>query len=311
MTGTHDAKRLFVRLKPSGGNVVIGMEATGYLLVFVVVAFFLYSWHTQVPVLAGTQGTASPATVDILAKEDTAVLECFVKHGQQVKKGQPLLRVTDNPVEVSLLRARKSLQSMLATNTQNAVAEKWAGLLDAPDLDKVEGTVLTAPMDSWVICVGGVSIDEAMSVENAEKKLFGKPPACFVDKGTVMLFLSDFSALRVTAKLPKEQWAKKIEMGLPTKVWFADKLSNLSKGSMPATLIKIVNAEDAGKLGADIPGGKIVTAEGSISHLPASAREKARVDFFDMKMEKWRPAIAITVFQQCLLNQLRTPKPTD
>jgi hypothetical protein len=113
MTGTHDAKRLFVRLKPSGGNVVIGMEATGYLLVLVVAAFFLYSWYTQVPVLAGTQGTASPAT-----------------------------------------------------------------------------------------------------------------------------------------------------------------------------LVKIVNAEDAGKLGADIPGGKIVTAEGSISHLPASAREKARVDFFDGKMEK-------------------------
>jgi len=312
-TRNKNCPHLIIRMKPiRGGKIVFWMEFGGYLLLLSVLVFFTYSWFRRVPIISGAQGTASPTTVDIAVKKETAVLKCFVEHGQHVKKGQALLEVTDDPVEVSLLHAREALRTRPAANSDSAKEaeyKKWAAILSSPDLDVGKGRIIASPIDGWVIFTGGASMKEAFSAENKEKKLFGKPPAHFADKGALLFFLADFRSLRVYVKVKREQWAAKIALGQPTKVWFKDKLSNLSEDAMPGKLISWISAEDAGREGADIPGGKIVIAEGSIAGLPMKARDKARRDFFARKMESWQPAIAITVDSMRLLSQLRTPKP--
>jgi hypothetical protein len=259
------------------------MEASGYALLALLLAFVIYSYFRRLPIIAGATGTATATLVAVTAAEDTAVLAAEATHEQRLAKGQRVLEVTDDPVDVGILRVRAALRDPGHAGSQASGEPehaRWARVLDSGLFTIKAEKTLVAPSDGWLVFPDG------------------KPPSGWVPKGATLFSVADFRSLTVTVEIPKEQRAKRVALGQPAKVWFTE----LAKEPVPAQIVKLVPG------GPDLPEGKVATIEAFLAGLPERARARARQDYFGGAMKKkWRPAVAITVGQQRLLNQIRTP----
>lgn len=278
-------RRMWVRIKPArGGKIVYWMEVAGYLFLAVLATFVIYSYFKRLPILAAATGTAVPTMVQVKARADTAVLSVLAKHGQHVKKGQPVLEATDDTVEVGLVRIREALRDRSAARSRGqADGARLGRLTEIPQslLKITHQRPLVAPKEGWVIFPGG------------------RRPAGYAAKDTRLFSIAHFHSLTITANIPKEQQAKRLRVGQLAKVWCRE----LTKDPLPGKVVRLVPG------GADLPEGQVTTIIAPLTVLPPRTREQARRDFFSGKMEKkWRPSVAITVGTQRLLNQIRTPK---
>jgi len=271
------------------------MEASGYFLLVLMVAFFIYAWKKQLPMTASGQGGVQPVVREVRATRDTIVLANMATHADRVGEGDPVLEVTDDPVEVGLLRVRamREVEASEPDNSREQTARaKLRALLIQGELELARRP-LVSPLDGWVIL--------------PENK-YGQ----WVPVGDVLFSVADFLSLRVTAKIAADQKADEVEVGQKARVWFFKPSEDPGTGERvlaPVLSDDPVTGEvvalTAG--GPDLEGGQVVTVDSSLRNLPPEAVERARQAFFEGTMKGWSASVAVTVSHERLLEQIRQP----
>jgi hypothetical protein len=254
------------RLRPStlGGRMVKLMEASGYFFLALILVLFIYAWKKQLPVTASGRGSMQPVVREVRAVRDTMVLSNMATHGDRVPKGAPVLEVTDDPVEVGLLRVRAILEieaSEPADSQGQTAREKLRALFTQGDL-QLARRPLVSPADGWVI------FPEAK---------YGQ----WVPAGDALFAVTDFLSLQVTAEIAADQKADEVEVGQKARVWFFKPSEDPVTGERvlaPVLSDDPVTGEvvalTAG--GPDLEGGQVVTVDSSLRDLPPEAVERAR-----------------------------------
>jgi len=273
------------RLRPSsrGGRMVRVMEASGYAFLALMIAFFIYAWKKQLPITASGKGWVQPVVTEVRAARDTFVLANVATHGDRVDEDDPVLEVTDDPVEVALLRVRAMLDIKASEPADSREQTARAKLRDLFTQGEMQLTrrLLASPIDGWVISREGE---------------YGQ----WVPTGDLLFAVADFRSLRATVEIAADQKADRVEVGQRARVWFFGPSGDavLSDGPMAGEVVA---------LKPGVEGGQVVTVESSPGALPPEAVERARQAFFSGTMEDWRASAAVTVDQERLLNQIRQP----
>jgi multidrug efflux pump subunit AcrA (membrane-fusion protein) len=273
------------RLKPSsrGGRMVKVMEVSGYFFLALLVAFFIFAWKKQLPITASGQGSVQPVVREVRAVRDTIVLAQIVTQGDRVHKGQAVLEVTDDPVEVGLLRVRAMLETEASepeNSREQTARARLRDLFTQGELQLARSS-LVSPIDGWVI---------------SPEPRYGH----WVPAGDVLFSVADFLSLKVTAQIAADQKADRANVGQKARVWFLE----LSKDPVKGEVVALIPG------GPDLEGGQIVTVEAPLTAMPPDAVERARRAFFDGTMKKWRASIAVTVAEERLLDEIRRPSST-
>jgi hypothetical protein len=284
------------RLRPSlrGGRMVRVMEVSGYAFLALMIAFFIFAWKKQLPVTASGQGGVQPVVRELRAARDTMVLANFATHGDRVHEGDPVLEVTDDQVEVGLLRVRAILDAEASESEDTREQTARAKLRDlfAQGELQLARRPLTSPIDGWVI-----------SREGKYRQ--------WVPAGDALFAVADFLSLRVTAKIEADQKADSVEVGQTARVWFFERSDDPVTGEV--IFVELSDDPVTGEVialtpgGPDLDGGQVVTVESSPGALPPEVVERARRAHFEGTMKDWRASIAVTVDEERLLNQIRRP----
>jgi hypothetical protein len=262
------------------------MEVSGYVFLALMIAFFIFAWKKQLPVTASGQGRVQPVVRELRAPRDTIVLANIATHGDRVDEGDPVLEVTDDPVEVGLLRVRAMLKigaSEPADSREQTARAKLRDLFTQGEL-QLARRPLASPVDGWVISREGE---------------YGQ----WVPAGDALFAVADFLSLRVTAEIEADQKADRVEVGQRARVWFFGPSGDSVLSDDPVT--GEVVALTPG--GPEAQGAQVVTVESSLRDLPPEALEQARQAHFEGTMKDWRASIAVTVDEERLLNQIRQP----
>ncbi len=284
------------RLRPSlrGGRMVRAMELSGYVFLALMIALFIFAWKKQLPVTASGQGRAQPVVRELRAARDTIVLANMATHGDRVDQGDPVLEVTDDPVEVGLLRVRAMLEieaSEPADSREQTARAKLRDLFTQGEL-QLARRPLPSPVDGWVI--------------SRERKCGQWVPA-----GNVLFSVADFLSLQVTAEITADQKADRVEVGQQARMWFFQRSDDPVTGEV--IFVELSDHPVTGEVialtpgGPDLDGGQVVTIESSPGALPPEVVERARQAHFEGTMKDWRGSVAVTVGQERLLNQIRQP----
>ncbi len=267
------------RLRPSslGGRMVRVMEASGYAFLALMIAFFIFAWKKQLPVTASGKGWVQPVVTEVRAARDTVVLANMATHGDQVDEGDPVLEVTDDPVEVGLLRVRAMLEVEAfepADSREQTARAKLRDLFTQGELQLARRS-LVSPVDGWVIL--------------SENK-YGQ----WVPAGDPLFAVANFLSLQVTAEIKADQKADRVEVGQRARVWLFEPSEDPVTGEVVA-------------LTPGVEGGQVATVESSPGAWAPEVVERARQAFFSGTMKDWRASVAVTVDEQRLLNQIRQP----
>ena len=270
------------RLKPSsrGGRMVKVMEVSGYSFLALLVAFFIFAWKKQLPITASGQGSVQPVVREVRAARDTIVLAQTATQGDRVHKGEAVLEVTDDPVEVGLLRVRAMLEieaSEPENSREQTVRAKLRDLFTQGEL-QLARSFLVSPIDGWVII---------------PEHRYGH----WVPAGDALFSVADFLSLEVTAEIAADQKADRVEVGQKARVWFLE----LSEDPVTGEVVALAPG------GPDLEGGQVVTVEARLTTMPPDAVNRARRAFFDGTMKNWRTSIAVTVAEERLLDEIRRP----
>ena len=270
------------RLKPSlrGGRMVKVMEVSGYLFIALLVAFVIYAWTKQLPITASGQGWVQPVVREVRAARDTMVLAETAIDGDRVHEGEAVLEVTDDPVEVGLLRVKEMLKAEASepdNSREQTVYAKVRDLFAQGELPLARRP-LVSPADGWVIF---------------PKDTCGQ----WVPAGNVLFSVADFLSLKVTAEVPADQRADRVEVGQKVRVWFFE----LSEDPVTGDVVALAPG------GPDLEGGQVVTVESRLTAMSPDAVKRARQAFFEGTMKDWRASIAVTVDEERLLDQIRRP----
>jgi hypothetical protein len=262
------------------------MEVSGYAFLALMITFFIFAWQKQLPIVASGKGWMKPVVSEVRAVRDTVVLSNMATHGDRVDEGDPVLEVTDDPVEVGLLRVRAMLEvgtSEPDNSREQTARARLRDLFTQGDL-QLTRRPLASPIDGWVISREG---------------RYGQ----WVPAGDALFAVADFLSLRVTAEIEADQKADRVEVGQRARVWFFGPSGDSVLSDHPVT--GEVVALTPG--GPDLEGGQVVTVESSLRDLPPEAVERARQAYFEGAMNDWRASIAVTVAEERLLNQIRRP----
>jgi len=260
------------------------MEVSGYFFLALLVAFFIFAWKKRLPVTASGQGWVQPVVREVRAARDTIVLAETAIHGDRVHKGEAVLEVTDDPVEVGLLRVKEMLKAEASNPDKHRDQTARADLRDLftqSELPLARRRSLLSPADGWVI--------------SPEDK-YGQ----WVPAGDALFSVADFLSLEITAEIAADQKADRVEVGQKARVWFVE----LSEDPVKGEVVALIPG------GPDLEGGQIVTVEAPLTAMPPDAVERARRAFFDGTMERWRASIAVTVAEERLLDEIRRPTST-
>jgi multidrug efflux pump subunit AcrA (membrane-fusion protein) len=280
-------------LRPSlrGGRMVRVMEVSGYAFLALMIAFFIFAWKKQLPATASGQGRAQPVVRELRAARDTIVLANMATHGDRVDEGDPVLEVTDDPVEVGLLRVRAMLEieaSESADSREQTARAKLRDLFTQGEL-QLARRPLASPIDGWVI---------------SRERNYGQ----WVPAGNVLFSVADFLSLQVTAEITADQKADRVEVGQRARVWFFERSDDPVTGEV--IFVELSDDPVTGEVVALTPGvegGQVVTVESSPGALPPEVVERARQAHFEDTMKDWRGSVAVTVGEERLLNQIRQP----
>ena len=284
------------RLRPSslGGRMVKVMEVSGYVFLALMIAFFIFAWKKQLPVTASGQGGVQPVARELRAARDAIVLGSMATHGDRVDEGDPVLEVTDDPVEVGLLRVRAMLEvetSEPDNSREQTARAKLRDLFTRGEL-QLARRLLASPIDGWIISREGK---------------YGQ----WVPAGDALFAVSDFLSLQVTAEFTADQKADRVEVGQKARVWFFERSNDPVTGE--GIFVELSDDPVTGEVialtpgGPDLDGGQVVTVESSPGALPPEVVERARQAFFNGTMKDWRASVAVTVGEERLLNQIRQP----
>jgi hypothetical protein len=254
------------------------MEASGYFFLALMVALFIYAWKKRIPITASGKGGVQPVVRGVHAARDTMVLSSVAAHGSRVHEGGPVLEVTDDPVEVGLLRVRAMLEAEASEpydGREQTARAKLRALFTRGEL-QLTRRPLASPIDGWVI---------------VPEDKYGQ----WVPAGAALFAVSDFLSLQVTAEIKADQKADEVEVGQRARVW----VSKLSDDPVAGKVVALTPG------GPDLDGGQVVTVELSLREMPPEAIERARQAFFDGTMKDWRSSVAVTVDEERLLEQIR------
>jgi hypothetical protein len=267
------------------------MEVSGYVFLALMVAFFIFAWKKQLPITASGRGWVQPVVSEVRAARDTIVLANMATHGDRVDEGDPVLEVTDDPVEVGLLRVRAMLEieaSEPADSREQTARAKLRALFTEGEL-QLARRPLVSPADGWVIF--------------PEDK-YGQ----WVPAGNALFAVADFLSLQVTAEIKADQKADEVEVGQRARVWFFEPSDDPGTGDV--IFVELTDDPVTGEVVALTPGvegGQVVTVESSLRDLPPETVERARQAHFEGTMKGWRGSVAVTVDEERLLNQIRQP----
>jgi multidrug efflux pump subunit AcrA (membrane-fusion protein) len=267
------------------------MEVSGYAFLALMIAFFIFAWKKQLPVTASGRGRAQPVVREVQAARDTMVLANIATHGDRVHEGDPVLEVTDDPVEVGLLRVRAILDAEASESEDSREQTARAKLKDLFTQGELQlaRRALVSPDDGWVI---------------SREHKYGQ----WVPAGETLFAVADFLSLRVTAEIEADQKADRVEVGQKARVWFFEGSDDPVTGE--AILVELSDGPVTGEvvtLTPGVEGGQVVTVESSPGALPPEVVEGARQAFFSGTMKDWRGSVAVTVGEERLLNQIRQP----
>jgi hypothetical protein len=263
--------------------MVKAMEVSGYAFLALMIAFFIFAWKKQLPVTASGRGWVQPVVRELRAARDTVVLANRATHGDRVPEGAPVLDVTDDPVEVGLLRVRAMLEVEASEpdNSREQTARAKLRDLFAEGELQIARRSLVSPADGWII------FPEAK---------YGQ----WVPAGDALFAVADFVSLRVTAEIEADQKADRVEVGQRARVWFFGPSGDSVLSDDPVT-------GEVVALTPGVEGGQVVTVESSPRALPPEDVERAREAFFSGTMKDWRASVAVTVAEERLLSQIRQP----
>jgi hypothetical protein len=259
------------------------MEVSGYAFLALMIAFFIFAWKKQLPVTASGRGRAQPVVREVQAARDTMVLANIATHGDRVHEGDPVLEVTDDPVEVGLLRVRAILDAEASESEDSREQTARAKLKDLFTQGELQlaRRALESPGDGWVI---------------SREHKYG------------LFAVADFLSLQVTAEITADQKADEVEVGQKARVWFFERSDNPVTGEV--ILVELSDGPVTGEvvtLTPGVEGGQVVTVESSPRALPPKVVERARQAFFSGTMKNWRASVAVTVDEERLLHQIRQP----
>jgi hypothetical protein len=230
---------------------------------------------------ASAQGWVQPVVREVRTARDTIVLAKIAGHGDQTNQGKPVLEVTDDPVEVGLLRVKEMLKAEASQppGTQDQTArEGLRELFTQRELALARRHPVVSPADGWVIFPKDTHGD-------------------WVPAGDALFSVADFVSLRATAEVPADQKADMVKVGQKARVWFYE----LSEDPVTGEVVALAPG------GPDLEGGQVVTVEARLTTMPPDAVNRARRAFFDGTMKNWRASIAVTVAEERLLDQIRRP----
>jgi hypothetical protein len=132
---------------------VVISEILGYTLSAAVGLGVLYSVFVEVEILARVKGELRPSCMEIKVDADVLLIEYLAASGEDVAKGQPVLRVVVDEASRRRMLVRHRLEATVAALESDSSGESQAALEDArralavlpPVEEKVE--TLTTPCD--------------------------------------------------------------------------------------------------------------------------------------------------------------------